>query len=119
MMPRELTSDLPLGYSPSGYEALQYYRILLRYLADHAHEAQLNDGSYLAEPTKIRTFMREILAELPSAARSTRLEVTARPKPQPRWDECPRCGHVHEGIGECGVQMGGGGLCRCEMEVAV
>lgn len=66
MMPHELTADLPLGPSSSGYEAVLYYRILLRYLADHAGDAQLNDGSYLAEPTKIRTLCREMLEELTS-----------------------------------------------------
>lgn len=32
---------------------------------------------------------------------------------------CPRCGHKHEGERECGVSMGGGGLCRCELSVPV
>ena len=36
----------------------------------------------------------------------------------PAHDHCPRCGHIHEGVRECGADMGGGGICRCEMEVA-
>lgn len=31
-------------------------------------------------------------------------------------DYCCRCGHVHQGVGECGENMGGGGFCRCQME---
>lgn len=31
-------------------------------------------------------------------------------------DYCCRCGHVHQGVGECGVDMGGGGFCRCQLE---
>lgn len=30
---------------------------------------------------------------------------------------CSRCGHVHEGSSECGMPMGNGRICRCEMEV--
>ena len=41
----------------------------------------------------------------------------AAPKP-PEHKHCPRCGHIHEGVRECGADMGGGRICRCEMEVA-
>jgi hypothetical protein len=30
---------------------------------------------------------------------------------------CPRCGHLHQGEKECGEQIGGGRICRCELDV--
>lgn len=30
---------------------------------------------------------------------------------------CPRCGHIHEGLQECGVRIGPNHVCRCEYEV--
>lgn len=47
-------------------------------------------------------------------------------KKYPRYNEaralsdptCPRCGHVHEGSGECGVSIGAGRVCRCELEMS-
>lgn len=30
---------------------------------------------------------------------------------------CPRCGHLHEGDAECGVLLGSGRVCRCEVPV--
>lgn len=41
------------------------------------------------------------------------------PLPAPRADDyCHRCGHIHFGFKECGVDMGNGRVCRCEMEGA-
>lgn len=31
-------------------------------------------------------------------------------------DWCHRCGHVHEGVSECGVDMGNGRVCPCQLE---
>ncbi len=124
-MPRDLTADIPLP--PGGSDqSLLHYRILLRYLADHAHLAQLNDGSFLAEPTKIRTLLREMLAELPSTKVPLSLERSTRPpvtrQEQPRWEKakgdwCPDCGHVHVDESECQFPIGGGRTCRCERQV--
>lgn len=110
MKPDETIADLPDGCRISLSE-----RLLLDCLADRVFDAQLEDGSYLPEPSKTSTWIRQLLkaARIPPKPRSA-----VRP-PQPRWDTCPRCGHVHGGIGQCGMEMGGGGLCRCEMEVAV
>jgi len=30
---------------------------------------------------------------------------------------CPDCGHVHHGDDECGEELGGGRVCRCERRV--
>jgi hypothetical protein len=36
---------------------------------------------------------------------------------RPLDETCPRCGHIHQGDSECGEQMGGGRICRCELSV--
>jgi len=30
---------------------------------------------------------------------------------------CPRCGHIHKDVNECGEDLGGAGTCRCEYTV--
>jgi hypothetical protein len=30
---------------------------------------------------------------------------------------CPRCGHIHKDVNECGEDLGGAGSCRCEYTV--
>ena len=106
----EMMSDLPDGCRLGLSE-----RLLLRYVADHLYEGELASGMGLRDLSDVHAFLYEL-------ANVTRIpaKVTAMARPsQPRWDTCPRCGHVHEGIGQCGVSMGGGGLCRCEVEVAI
>lgn len=90
-------------------------REMFLYLAAHAHELRLRDGQRLNDLTDFTTFFLELSQALKpeSAARNL---VPA----QPRWHEtCPRCGHVHQGEAECGEPMGGGRVCRCELEVPV
>lgn len=33
-------------------------------------------------------------------------------------DPCPRCGHMHEGVQECGVEIAKDRVCHCEREAA-
>lgn len=44
-------------------------------------------------------------------------EPTEQVKREIRDKTCPRCGHQHEGLKECGVEMGPGRICPCELEV--
>jgi hypothetical protein len=39
-----------------------------------------------------------------------------RPRSLALGDWCHRCGHVHEGVSECGVDMGSGRVCPCQLE---
>jgi hypothetical protein len=78
MKPDEMMADLPEGCEIGLSE-----RLLLRYLADHAHDAQLEDGSYLCEskcafaircatslePSKIAIWLRQSLEATRTAAR--------------------------------------------------
>ena len=114
MKPQELVADLgALGPGQSSRETLLYTRLLLCYLADHVHHAELANGLSLHDATDFVTWLREI-AE--AAAKVPMLMCTAgHVFPQPRWeDSCPRCGHVHQGDADCGEPIGGGRICRCE-----
>jgi hypothetical protein len=63
-------------------------RDLFNYLADQVYEARLADGQRLLDATDFKALRT-----------------------------CPRCGHIHEGASECGEDMGGGRICRCELSV--
>lgn len=122
MKPYELLADLPQGPGDS-HENILFLRLVLRYLADHVYQAELNSGARLSDPINVRQW----LEELASATRPetsdvtegqatpefrTRLRVTGRVQ-EP--EVCHRCGHTHQGR-ECGEDIGGGRKCRCELE---
>lgn len=102
---------------------------IFAYLADHFLESRLMDGSRLLDQSDMMQWLRELshaarMAHVsqgkpPSCVRDRRVLLqTAAQTPRRPYDEsCPRCGHVHQGISECGEQLGGGRICRCEMEV--
>jgi hypothetical protein len=84
------------------------------YLANHVHEARLTNGSRLNDAIDIALW----LTELAEAIRVPSLDL-AEIESKRRADlTCPRCGHIHEGDRECGAFIGGGRICRCEMEVS-
>ncbi len=84
---------------------------IFKFLGDHATELRLSSGRRLVDLTDVREYFQD-LALAASFAGSP--QSTARV-----FDStCPRCGHVHQGVSECGELMGGGGICRCEMEVS-
>jgi hypothetical protein len=129
MTPRELLCDLPLGPGDTRH-ALLHARLFVSYLADHVYTAELADGGKLRDAMDFTQWLRELADEArkllangqntevsPVAERSTCRKVTAPAQPRYSYDPtCPRCGHVHEGVAECGMQMGNGRVCRCEME---
>jgi hypothetical protein len=88
---------------------------IFRFLAEHLYELRLSNGHPLRDSTDFRDFLFEL-------SQGAEMADQNRPCPKviPRGqfdDTCPRCGHVHQGSGECGEQMGGGRICRCETEV--
>lgn len=107
--------------------------VIFNYLAEHTYEAKLATGQQLRDASDFKAFLRELAeeAKIPGPShfrRSTEVSTAAGngtgpkvlpPAPQRRYEDatCPRCGHVHEGDGECGVLIGGGRYCRCELEV--
>jgi hypothetical protein len=127
MTTAQLIAELrTLGPGQNTHEAMLYSRIVLRFLADNVQDAQLADGSRLQYVTDFMAWLREV-ADAARISVSTKvpamMEMSTRPAvrcraAQPRWNEmCPRCGHVHQGDAECGEQIGGGRICRCEMDV--
>jgi hypothetical protein len=96
--------------------------VIFNYLAKHAMEARLAGGQRLCDVTDFAAWLRELseAAKVPAPPYfpSRDQRPAARPAAQSRWDKtCPRCGHVHQGGAECGEAMGGGGICRCELDV--
>jgi hypothetical protein len=126
MKPQELVADLSaLGPGQSSRETLLYTRLLLCYLADHVHHAELENGLKLRDATDFVLWLREVAAAVKAPVITETMcsaDIGKRPLvsfrvPQPRWeDACPRCGHVHQGDAECGEQIGGGRICRCEFD---
>jgi hypothetical protein len=93
---------------------------IFRFLAEHTYELRLSSGHPLRDSTDFRDFLFELSRGLQLAHDLAPRENRRCPKVIPRGqfdDTCPRCGHVHQGSGECGEQMGGGRICRCETEV--
>jgi hypothetical protein len=80
-------------------------RDLFNYLADQVYEARLADGQRLLDATDFKAWLRELAEAAAPAATRDHLRT------------CPRCGHIHEGASECGEDMGGGRICRCELSV--
>ncbi len=117
MKPSELLADLPLGPGDA-HENRLFFRLIMRYLADHVYSAELSNGSPLRDMLDFRRWLEELVSESPEqpvsdgAPRRLRLDGSTNP----RFEEtCNRCGHVHQGR-VCGMQMGGGPECRCELE---
>src|SRR5260370_490396 len=90
------------------------------YLASHSHELRLATGARLLDLTDFKAFLIELAEAVAQPVPKREAAVPA----QPRYSKssvdltCPRCGHVHQGIGECGMPMGTGRICRCELEVS-
>ena len=127
MKAQEIIADLSdLGPGQDAPGVLLYTRLLLHYLADHVSHARLADGQRLNDSTDFVAWLRELAeaARIPvntkvleMAGTGTRPLVRRAPAPQPRWDECPDCGHVHLDDSECGFAIGGGRVCRCVRKV--
>lgn len=125
-------------------ELVETFRILGRqdssvvftFLADHICNARLANGARLLDLSDVRAWFLEAAEcahrrDWPESVELSHLramvdrEIGPRPKLTGRTldrrtldSTCPRCGHIHEGVGECGMAMGNGRHCRCEMEVA-
>lgn len=85
---------------------------MFRHLAEHITEARLSTGLRLIDLTDVRAYFYELASAADffdsPQGRAMRHSVDST---------CPRCGHVHQGSAECGQEIGGGRICRCELEV--
>jgi hypothetical protein len=134
MNAREIIADIPIAPGQEFRELALQLRLILRYLADNARDAQLEDGSYLCDITSFVDWLKELAEAARAHARMGSLvtvqmdDAEARERSRlnvirdsaRRWERagvCPRCEHVHQGSDQCGEPLRGGGVCRCEMEV--
>lgn len=99
---RRQFADLPTAER----QALLAFHAGLGVLAECADFAQLADGKRLRDGLDFTAWLRE----LETAAS---LAIT---KPVDSVKVCPRCGHIHQDR-ECGKDMGGAGVCKCDVEV--
>jgi hypothetical protein len=107
----------------------QEFSALFEYLAEHTYEARLSKGQRLLDASDFKAWFLELADNASRTEVSVEAGSGTRPKvltpaPQRRYDSrhdptCPRCGHIHEGVGECAMYMGNGRYCRCELEVPV
>jgi hypothetical protein len=129
MNARELVSELLL-IGP------QDKNVEYAYIANRMFGLRLNSGGPLHDLMDFKLFLHELseawrFAEFPEGTRfpeSPKLQVLPELSPRataarmPRHyetiDVCIRCGHVHEGAAQCGVSIGEGRFCRCELEVS-
>ena len=115
MNARELVSDLRL-LGP------QDQNVIFAFIADRAYLLRLNSGGRLSDLTDFKLFLDELSAAWRFADFKEAVPPPIDRKPLGHWeveDVCVRCGHVHEGSAQCGVPIGEGRFCRCEVEVSV
>jgi len=111
--------DIIAKFAPEDMDRLS---TVFLYLAEHSYEARLRDGKLLRDATDFRGFLRELSEAAIVAVGRDCTEVVNRAERRPRrkvmLTVCPRCGHEHGGSAECGEAMGGGRICRCDVEVS-
>lgn len=131
MKPTALAESLVPAFGPNPPKDIHIYvSIALCYLSEHCYEARTESGMRLSDLADMKCWLAEVAAamnlcgypastEVSSQAETrTSLRVTGRSQPSRFVDPtCPRCGHVHQGESQCGEDMGGAGICRCELEV--
>lgn len=86
----------------------QDLNVVFHYLADRVHESRLEGGQRLLDSTDFTIWLRELGNAWREAEHHGFLPV---------HNTCPRCGHIHQGDAECGEDIGGGRICRCELPV--
>ena len=120
MTPEELIADFYASIPEMHRrEVLLGVRLFTRYLRDHWYEATLENHQRILDAMDAVRFFEQMVEALSARTIPGPASPTLRQQ-QMRWSKtCPHCGHVHEGDKECGACMGGGGICRCELEVRV
>ena len=98
---RSLFADLPIAEK----QALLAFHAGLGVLADCADFAELANGRRLRDGLDFTAWLRELEA------------VTAHVIAPPKLEKvCHSCGHAHKDK-ECGMEMGGERVCKCDVEV--
>jgi hypothetical protein len=93
-------------------EPIEYFL----FLANHADELRLSFNRRLIDLGDFKEFLQELASACDDQVVAEALKTSAEKR---LGLTCPRCGHIHEGHRECGVDMGStAGICRCEWEAA-
>jgi hypothetical protein len=94
-------------------------------LADTVSEARLADGQRLCDATDFAAWLRELAEETRVQGLSANGSVGNGTWPKVMGggrrsidSTCPRCGHIHQSAAECCEPLGGGRVCRCQLEVS-
>lgn len=119
MSPRELIDELlSLGLPPE--TARLSLRLILRVLRDRVYEFRLTNGSHMHDTMDVKEYFGqavELLTPPAADADPGRAGLRVSQFDWPQDDTCPACSHVHIGVLECAVDMGGGGKCDCRLKV--
>ena len=116
MNSRDLMDDILFALGPANEANALVLSISLRIIAEHVYD--------LSDATDFKHLLLELADQANTASKprsglviQRELRRSAVPASQRRWDDtCNRCGHVHQGLAECGEPMGSAGICRCEHE---
>lgn len=125
MKPSDYAQLVPLG-SDAPKNVRTFIAIAFRYAADNFYSMTMENGRRPLDQIDFPTFLGQCaeafsLAESHvsiSAESGAPRKLRSDGSTNSRFDKadfCPRCGHVHQGR-ECGEEMGGGRVCRCELE---
>ena len=91
-------------------------QVLFHYLADHVCDARLVGGQRLIDATDFAAWLRELAdASIAKITAESGRVLIMRDRTLDKT--CPWCSHIHQGEAECGEEMGGGRICRCELSV--
>jgi hypothetical protein len=108
--------DIPLAAT----QAMLVAHVLLSQLADASDFAQLADGKRLRDGIDFTAWLRELEAcvalQNEAEQRREKIGIEVKPELQLVGKYCHACGHVHQDR-ECGKDMGGAGVCKCDVEV--
>ena len=108
MTSREWLADI-LSQGPRSELLPLELRMIFRQLHDNLPYLKLRNGASVRDVPDVLELCREMIDHL----------SPVYPIPPPTKSVCPRCGHVHkQGEKECGEDMGGGGVCKCDLEVS-
>ena len=108
MTSREWLADI-LSQCPRSELLPLELRMIFRQLHDNLPYLKLRNGASVRDVPDVLELCREMIDHL-SPVHPIR--------PPTKKEVCTACFHSHEGITECGVDLGGAGKCDCKLEVS-
>jgi len=118
MTSREWLADI-LSQGPRSEFLPLELRLIFRQLHDNLPMLKLRNGAHVRDVPDVMELCREMI-DLLSPPKPAQVGVFTAGSARERFPfeaTCPNCGHVHFEEDECGEQLGGGRVCRCERKV--